>query len=202
VAAAEEAGRLLESLGHAVEPGFPRALEDVTLTGHFTTVFGVWTADDLDRWATMAGKPVTEADVEPGTWLIAELGRPTTGTQYLQATTALHAWSRRMAEWWSEYDLLLTPTLSEIPPQLGEFAPLPDNALRGMVRSAALVPFTLPFNVTGQPAVSVPLHWSDSGLPVGVQLVASYGREDVLVRVAAQLEQARPWADRRPPLSA
>jgi amidase len=71
--------------------------------------------------------------------------------------------------------------------------------LQGLFRAAAFVPFTPPFNVSGQPAISLPLHWSDDGLPIGVQLVAAYGREDVLVRLAAQLESAAPWSDRRPP---
>jgi amidase len=113
----------------------------------------------------------------------------------------LHGATRKVAEWFTDFDLLLTPTLAEPPPLLGEFDSPPDNPLHGLFRAAALVPFTPPFNVTGQPAISLPLHWNDAGLPIGVQLVAPYGREDVLIRVAAQLEQAQPWADRRPPVS-
>ena len=77
----------------------------------------------------------------------------------------------------------------------------PENPLAGFMRAAAFTPFTPPFNVTGQPAISLPLGWTADGLPIGVQLVAAYGREDLLIRVAAQLEQAQPWADRRPPVS-
>src|SRR5512139_1536124 len=104
-----------------------------------------------------------------------------------------------MASFWATgHDLLLTPTLPEPPLLLGQFAPTDDNPLAGLFRSAAVVPFVAPFNTTGQPAVSVPLHWTADGLPIGVQLVAAYGREDVLLRVASQLEAAAPWADRTP----
>jgi amidase len=108
-----------------------------------------------------------------------------------------------MAGWWADgFDLLLTPTLVEPPPPLGDFDPTPEDPLRGFARGGVFVAFTIPFNVTGQPAISLPLHWSGDGLPIGVQLVAAYGREDVLIRVAAQLEAARPWRDRRPPVHA
>ncbi len=108
-----------------------------------------------------------------------------------------------MAAWWaadgSGFDLLLTPTMAAPPAPLGTIrGDDPDGAVLQAIPYAA---FTVPFNVTGQPAVSLPLHWSD-GLPIGVQLVAAQGREDVLVRVAAQLESARPWIDRRPPVHA
>ena len=108
-----------------------------------------------------------------------------------------------MAEWYETgFDLLLTPTLAQPPPLIGEFDSPADNPLHGLLRAAELVPFTPPFNVSGQPAISLPLHWNAQGLPIGVQLVAPYGREDVLLRVAAQLEEAAPWAQRRPPVAA
>jgi amidase len=92
--------------------------------------------------------------------------------------------------------------LAEPPPAIGSFDSPPDNPLHGLFRAASLVPFTPPFNVSGQPALSLPLSWNAQGLPIGVQLVAPYGREDMLLQVAAQLEQALPWADRRPPVRA
>ena len=84
-----------------------------------------------------------------------------------------------------DYDLLLTPTIAEPPPELGSFDSPADNPLAGLFRAAGLVPFTPPFNVTGQPGISLPLHWNGDGLPIGVQLVGAYGREDLLIRVAA-----------------
>ncbi|HEX8135180.1 MAG TPA: amidase family protein, partial [Actinomycetes bacterium] len=91
-----------------------------------------------------------------------------------------------------------TPTISEPPPPLGDYAAPPDNPFWPITRSIVEVAFAIPFNMTGQPAISLPLHWTADGLPVGTQLVAAYGREDLLLRVAARLEQARPWARRRP----
>ena len=87
-------------------------------------------------------------------------------------------------------------------PTLGQFVPQPDNPLAGLFRSTPFAQWTAPFNISGQPAISLPLHWTPDGLPVGVQLVAPYGREDMLIRVAAQLEAAYPWADRWPGVSA
>ena len=123
---------------------------------------------------------------------------------------SLRAWSRRMAEWWEpaagatpRFDLLLTPTMARPPAPLAEIRG--DDADGAIFAATPYAAFTVPFNVTGQPAMSVPLSWSDTGssvLPIGVQLVAATGREDLLVRVAAQLEAARPWIDRRPPVHA
>jgi amidase len=115
--------------------------------------------------------------------------------------------ARSIATWWTGvdgergYDLLLTPTLGEPPVSLGTFHD-PDDAVAGILRAGSFTPFTPPFNMTGQPAISLPLHQSPDGLPIGVQLVAAYGREDLLLAVAAQLERVVPWSDRRPALHA
>jgi amidase len=108
--------------------------------------------------------------------------------------------SRRLGRFWEDHDLLVTPTLGQLPPRVGELDPPADDPFATQARTSLLVPFTPHFNVTGQPAVSLPLHTSAGGLPVGVHLVAAYGREDLLIQVAAQLEQAAPWSDRRPAL--
>jgi amidase len=101
-----------------------------------------------------------------------------------------------MADWWTQYDLLVTPTVGAPPPELGWFTA--GGAASEGPRVVGFIPYTAQFNMTGQPAVSLPLHWTQAGLPVGVQLVGAFGREDLLIRVAAQLEQAAPWADRHP----
>jgi amidase len=98
--------------------------------------------------------------------------------------------------------VLLTPTLAEPPPKLGDLVSSPSDPGRPFFRSVPFVTFTAPFNVTGQPAMSLPLHWSNDGLPIGVQLVAAYSREDLLFRLASQLEQARPWSGRHAPVHA
>jgi amidase len=130
------------------------------------------------------------------------MGATITALQYHAAVETAQAWSRRMCAWWAEgNDVLVTPTMGELPPPLGHLASdVETTELMG--RMGGFAPYTGPFNVTGQPAISLPLHWSAGGLPVGVQFVGAYGREDVLFRLAGQLEQARPWADRRPPVFA
>jgi amidase len=131
-----------------------------------------------------------------------------TGTQYLSGIEGLHAYARRLLSWWAPdgdapgFDLLLTPTIPEPPLVLGQFGPDPANPLVGLLRAAPVVAFTAPFNISGQPAISLPVHSTAEGLPVGVQLAAGAYREDVLLRVAAQLEQAMPWAMRRPGIHA
>ena len=96
----------------------------------------------------------------------------------------------------------MAPTLGEPPAPLGTFDSPPGEPLTGLFRAAAYVPFTPPFNVTGQPAISLPLHWNEGGLPIGVQFVGRFGAEETLLSLAGQLEAAAPWADRRPPVSA
>jgi amidase len=202
-AAAEDAGRLLESLGHHVEPSYPEALTDPELFGPFTTLWTTDTAHYLDDFSALVGKPIGAGDVEPLTWALAEAGRSVTGAQFREAVRLMEEAGRRGAEWWAGgFDLLLTPTLGEPPLPLGTLDSTPDEPMHGYIRAAEFVPFTAQFNISGQPGLSLPLSWNADGLPIGSQLVASYGREDVLLRVAAQLEQARPWADRRPPVHA
>lgn len=204
-AAADDAAALLESLGHRVEVASPAPLDDLALLVHFTTVLAASTAYDLRKLAVIAGHDLTPDDVEPVTWAQAELGRAVTADAYLDAVESLRAWSRRVAEWWQPrdgttgFDLLLTPTMARPPAPLGEIRG--DDVDGAILAATPYAAFTVPFNVTGQPAMSVPLHWSD-GLPIGVQLVAATAREDVLLRVAGQLEAARPWRDRRPSVHA
>ena len=203
IAAAHGAAELLASLGHEVEESSPEALQDPRAGSGFLTVVASSTAYALDACGEKIGRSLRPEDVEEITWAVAELGRANSAAQYIAAVAFNHAHSRRILGWWeSGFDLLLTPTCAEPPPPLGRFVAASGNALEGFAKAIPFSAFTSPFNVTGQPAISLPLHWSDAGLPIGVQLVAATGREDLLVRVAAQLEQARPWADRRPPVFA
>ncbi len=206
VAAVEKAAKLLESLGHTVERAHPEAFDDPERAAMFGTVWGVNAASALDTWGTAVGRAVTPDDVEPGTWAMAEIGRGVTALEYVAALQRIQEWSRRMASWWQPvdgstgFDLLLTPTLAEPPAPLGTFAATTDDPWSGMLRAGPYTPFTPAFNLSGQPAISLPLHWSDDGLPIGVHLVAAYAREDVLLSLAAQLEAVAPWSERRPPL--
>jgi amidase len=197
------AGRLLESLGHAVEESHPPALDDPEAVRGFLVVVSSHVAHALDACAGKPGRPLAADDVEPLTWAVAQAGRAISAPAYVAAVTANHAHGRRLAAWWCEgFDLLATPTCAQPPPPLGHFAAPAENPLAAYLRAGPHGAFTMHFNVSGQPAISLPLHWTADGLPVGVQLVAAFGREDLLLRVAAQLEQARPWADRVSPLHA
>ncbi len=203
VAAAHDTARLLESLGHVVEPAYPPALDEAEFSIHFGAVVTSWTARDLDFWSAQTGHMIAAGDVEPHTWELAQMGRAVSAAQYIEATLWLQAFTRRVAAWWAGgFDLLLTPTMAVPPTTLGEMSATPEDPLRGFRHSLPLAAFTAPFNVTGQPALSLPLYWNGQELPIGTHLVAAYGREDVLIRVGAQLEQARPWSNRRPPVHA
>ena len=114
----------------------------------------------------------------------------------------LQALSRQIGEYFEGIDVLITPTLAEPPAPLGTFDSPPGEPLNGLFRAASYVPFTPPFNVTGQPAVSLPLHWNSEGLPIGVQFVGRFGDEETLLSLSAQLEASTPWANRRPPVGA
>jgi amidase len=119
----------------------------------------------------------------------------------MTALDELHALGRQLAAWWAGgFDLFVSPTLSTPLPELGVLAPDVDIDVTFPLMTE-MAQFTPPWNLTGQPAMSLPLHWTPEGLPIGVQFVAAYGREDLLVRVAAQLEQAQPWSGRWPPLA-
>ena len=203
LAAVRVGAKLLESLGHGVEPAHPEAIDDAEVMARFVTLVAVSTARALDRYGARLGRALEEGDVEPLTWTVAGIGRTRSGTAYVEALEAMHAHGRALAAWWDGgFDLLLTPTCAEPPPPLGSFAAPPGKPLVSYMRAAPFGAFTAQFNLSGQPAISLPLHWSGDGLPVGVQLVAPLGREDVLLRVAAQLEQAAPWDGRLPPIHA
>ena len=206
VAAVEAAAKLLESLGHTVEdnsPVDPAQAEALNLEDSFMTRWAAGQAAALDQFGVLTGREVTADDVEPLTWALAEVGRERSSARYL-ADHGLHQLVARGIAAWHEggFDLLMTPTMAEPPVPLGTYDQYGDDPLDAFHRATPAGAFTAIFNATGQPAISVPLHWTADGLPVGVQLVAPFGREDLLIDVAAQLERAQPWIDRRPPVFA
>jgi amidase len=203
IAAVDSTAQLLASLGHIVEEAHPAALDEHDYIQHFTTVVACHSVETLNQIGRMVGKTVTKGDVELWTWSVAERGRGLSAAQYLAAMNWLQVWTRRVTSWWTNgFDLLLTPTIAAPPPQLGIFVASSDDPNRGWDRLLDLIQFTPAYNITGQPAISLPLHWNAAGLPIGMQLVAAFGREDLLIRAASQLEQARPWKDRRPQVPA
>jgi amidase len=203
IAAAQAAAKLLASLGHEVEPSYPKALDD---EGYIEKFLVRWTSGvdfGLRYWERKTGQAIGPDDVEPLTWALAEQGRTHPAAAYLEAMEYAQKVGRSGAEWWTDRDLLLTPTMALPPARIGEIGiGDEENPLMPIVRATPYAIFTAGFNSSGQPAISLPLHWSEDGLPIGVQLVAANGREDLLIRVAAQLEQAQPWAERQPPVTA
>jgi amidase len=197
VRAVEETARLLSELGHDVQGATVSGLDDSYNEG-FLTVLASAIARDVARWNERLGRDIT-GDLEPANAFFAAMGKAYSSVDYIGAVELMQGWSRRVARWWDDHDVLVVPTSPELPVRLGELAPDKLDPAVG-ARMGHLVSFCAPFDVTGQPGISLPLHWNDEGLPIGVQLVGAYGREDVLLRVASQLEQARPWADRRPPI--
>lgn len=203
VAAAEETAKLLESLGHKLTGSSPMDVlgsgdAGVDIQDSFLTRWAAGQAAGLDQIGMLLGRELTGEDVEPLTWTLAAIGRERDSARYLRDVALHQGISRAIAGWFEAgHDLLLTPTMAEVAPKLGEIDDtLTDDPMDAFHRSFPSGAFTALFNVTGQPAISLPLHWSSEDVPVGVQLVAPFGREDLLIRVAAQLERAQPWADR------
>jgi amidase len=193
------AAALLESLGHHVEQGFPEALANRDFGRRFSALWSTNMGVSLKRIEDQLGRAVNQDDIEPVNRAQVDFARNVSAIDYAVALAATVEFRRSIQQWWADgWDLLLTPTLAEPPALIGTFANNPDAPMTPMIRAAAYVPFTPPFNSSGQPAINLPLHWNGAGLPIGVQLVAAYGREDVLLRVAAQVETATPWAHRHP----
>lgn len=200
---ARETAALLESLGHEVSIAHPAMAEDRATANRFRAASLGGVAATLRMLGTWLGRELGPDDVEPATWAMAQGGLQMAAVDLVDAQSAMHEFRRGMAEWWEAgWDLLLTPTTLQPPPRIGEMASDPAAPLQSAQRSIPYAAFTSMFNATGQPAISLPIHRTADNLPVGVQLVAAYGREDLLIRVAAQLETAVDWAKDRAPIHA
>ena len=215
-AAVLRAAAKLEALGHHVEQAQP-AIEREQLVHAYLTQVAIGVAFELDQFAELTGRKLRAELFEPITWFLNQLGRTLSGVELMAAREATQAAGRATAAFHERFDLFLCPTVTYPPVKIGELdlgaaelaglgalrtLPL-KAALRALMNKIApelleLTPNTQLFNQTGQPAISLPLELSSQGLPVGVQLAAAMGREDLLIRVAAQLEAAHPWAARRP----
>ena len=211
-AAVESTAGLLVDLGHEVEDDSPACLDtlvDRPMIEAMHLVKYAHVASELERLGALLGRELGAGDVEPNTWSAAAAARGVSGVQLVQAMAEQHRYARRLAGWWAGgFDILVTPTLATLPFRFKEGGVEPGRlhaldlpGTSGGDQPLGLATFTWQYNVSGQPAISLPLHWSGEGVPVGVQLIAAYGREDLLFRLAAQLEAARPWADRRPPIA-
>ena len=172
-----------------MDESHPAVLEDASFSGRFMAIWATNMSLGIQTMGKMIGRDLTEDEVEPVNWAMGEFAKHMSATDLGAALGAINEYRRQMQEWWKAgWDLLVTPTLSEPPVRIGEHDATPDDPMAGMKRAAEFVSFTPPFNTSGQPAISLPLHVTADGLPVGVQLVAAYGREDLLIRVASRIE--------------
>jgi amidase len=218
VAAVQAAVKLCGRLGHEVEEAAP-VVDKRGARQAFLVIASAETAAAIDEASRVLRKKLSPKEFEPGTWFFAQAGRAHSAADLASAVHWRHAMGREVARWFERYDVLLTPTLARQPVRIGELAPRPSElavlaalrmarsrravrlALRQLAeRAFEFAAFTPIANLAGVPAMSVPLHWTAQGLPVGVQFVTRANGEALLFRVAAQLEQAAPWFDRRPPL--
>jgi len=196
-----EGAELLAGLGHEVVEAVP-ALPGPEAARLFTQVFGAQISLGISYGELLAGRPPDEDEIEPLSRAIHELAQRTTSVGYLAAVAQLQALARGVIAFFAEYDLLLTPALGERPLPIGELSGYGEEPLEDFMRSGRFTPFTPLFNVTGQPAATIPVAMGEDGLPTSVQLVAKPLGEDTLLQVLAQLEAARPWVHRRPPVQA
>lgn len=201
VAGAQMAARLCEELGHDVTETSPTIDSRLLFKsfGALMTGYLRWVIDDSAR---RTGRTPTQEDFEPVTWKMYQNGQKQSGGDYLMALQDLQGVSRDFGGFFDDHDVWLTPTLAQPPVPIGYFDYSPENREEHLAHLGDFTGFTLIANATGQPAISVPLHWTEDGLPVGIQLTGRYGDEGLLIRLASQLEQARPWTDRRPPICA
>jgi amidase len=202
VAALHDATALMESLGHHVEERhLPPIGSDVGAA--IVTVYRAAVDWIVRYWARELGREPNVSELEPLTRAFWEQGRAIPAGQYLLAVTTLQAFGRRIARFLTDIDVWLTPTLAQPPLPLGHILSTEDDPWRAVVNGGAFVPFpAILANISGAPAMSVPLYWSPANLPIGVHALGRYGQDAALFRLAAQLEQARPWANRTPPLFA
>lgn len=219
VAAVDNAVALARSLGHEVTEASP-AFDRPALVRAYLYVVAAGVSSDLATAARRGGRPARARDVEPATWLLHLISRALSAADHAWALDLIRTTSRQVATFFTQHDVFLSASTAQPPVVLGELGLSRSEALQlGVLRALPLRPLLMKaveemahgplaatpntqlFNMTGQPAISLPLWWSPTGLPIGTQWVAPYGREDLLLRLASQLEVARPWATRRPPLA-
>jgi Asp-tRNA(Asn)/Glu-tRNA(Gln) amidotransferase A subunit family amidase len=197
LAALEDAVIICRELGHEVEEA-PFEVDSTILAPATLTILSASTRAMMEQRAEVLGRPLSEDDVEPGTWALANLSQKYGATDYVRAVQTIHATGRALARHLQSYDVVLSPTMATPPHPLGLLSlSNPDRAAQGAA-ILQTVGYTQLANATGHPAMSVPLYWSDAGLPIGIQFMGRMNEEGLLFRLAGQIEAARPWFERMP----
>ena len=199
VTAVESTAGLLAELGHVVEAARP-AIDDGAFADAFTVIWTAGCAATLDGLSFATGRKPEPDLFEPLTWAFYEQGKQVAASEYQLAILSMQVLGRQMAAFLSDFDVWLTPTLGARPLRLGVLDSNETDVEKATEPLITYIPYTPIFNATGQPAISLPLHQSSDGLPVGVHLGGRFGEEGLLLRLSAQLEQARPWLERKPPI--
>jgi len=200
--AVQDAARLCETLGHNVEEIVPAKLSHPKIPEIFGRIFSCFVGHIIAYWERELGKKIGQDELETVTWISYQASLKRTGADYLVAVEEIQRFSRKIARWYHEghYDLLLSPTMRIPPTKLGAFEATPDDPQKWLHVALSMVAFTRTQNITGQPAMSVPLYWNEDNIPIGVQFAGRFSDEATLFRLAAQLVQARPWVDKKPPI--
>lgn len=200
VNAVEKAAVLLEQLGHTVAEGMPDGLTDPAYGAGMASVYPAASRWQYEYWLRRIGRPPADDELEPQTRAFVEHGRGISGADYLTGLELLQRVSRKVAAWFETYDVWITPTLGAGPPPLGELVGTESDPLRGSRNVGKYLMFDGELaNVTGNPSMSVPFGFDPDGLPIGIEVLGRFGDEATLFRLAAQLEEAAPWAHHRPP---
>jgi amidase len=197
VAAVDRAVSVCQDLGQRVEEARPQ-FNSQLLSSALDIVASSGDAASLADWSRTVGKPLLEGSVEPESWALYRSGKSYSAVDYVLARQDMHLISRQIARFFDKYDVLITPVIAEPPLPLGSFESTSDNPNAAWEKCLAFVPFTPIANVTGQPAMSVPLHWNREGLPIGIHFLGRFGEEGTLFSLAGQLEEAVPWKTRLP----
>ncbi len=198
--AVNDAAGLCMELGHTVEEIRSAELSWPDLPKTFIDVFSCFVGHEIEYWQRQLNRKISENELEPATWNLYRAGKAISGADYLSAWENLQLFTRKTARWYidGEWDLILSPVMCVPPLKTGSFKPDPDAPDKWLENAQAFVGLTRVQNITGQPAVSVPLFWNNDGLPIGVQFAGRFGSEAGLFRLSAQLEKARPWFKRTP----
>ncbi len=199
--AVRDAAALIEDLGHDLAEARPEADHEGMMRA-WVDIVACGTALSVRKELEALGRDLREDDLEGIARGAIAHARTVSGDMYLEAVGRVHRYGRQMAAFWETHDILLTATLAEPPAEIGRFSHDREDYVAYRVAPDgvfAYSPFTAAFNATGQPAASLPLHWTPDGLPVGIHLAARFGADELLIALAAQIEAARPWFDRRPP---
>ena len=199
LAAVDHAAALCQSLGHIVELVDP-PVSWGQLIAPFTVLYATSLVAQIEAICEETGSTASPNTLEGYTLGVYELGKTFTASQYQRALNAIHAAGRAAAQWRLSCDVTLTPTLGEPPLPIGSIDINSSDVSSAIVTMGSFLPFTMMDNASGQPAINLPLFWNPTGLPIGVQFIGGYGEESVLLKLAAQLEAAEPWSQRRPPI--